>query len=391
MPMIGPARVLLIGLDGFPVRAIRPDLTPRSWELGEEGGRAVDGGRSELPSTTYPSFVTLLTGASPERHGVRTTFAKPGAVPGWAGERVSRVPTLLHACEEAGVPARAILGDHLLHGVLGLADADAPWPVGGQVADGVPRDAHGYPTDEAVAAAQREAIADREARLVFLHLNESDTVGHDDGPESDSARACYARTDRQVGGYLDALRGSWAEWVVIVVSDHDMVPRASEVGLDPMSLPGVPELADDWIGDGGCAWLHLRPDVRDGHVADVLGRLDEVAAWRVHGDRLLLLSGPGRAWHAGPIPLRGLHGGLDAVRTVAIVGGGHPAIDALARSIAGRPPRLRDWAPTIAGLLGIDLPDATGIDLLGPDATTDAVAVDGAGASWSEPVAQSHA
>jgi hypothetical protein len=36
----------------------------------------------------------------------------------------------------------------------------------------------------------------------------------------------------------------------------------------------------------------------------------------------------------------------------------------IAASIIGRSPRLQDWAPTMAGLLGLELPDADGIDLL---------------------------
>jgi hypothetical protein len=360
----GTARVVLIGLDGFPNRHVRPDLTPALWRLGQEGGRAPDGGRCELPSTTYPGFVTLMTGADPERHGVRTTFERTGAVPGWAGERRTLLPTLLDACAAADIRGRAVMGDHLMYQVLGLPNGDRTWPEGGSVPTGLARDAHGYPVNEAVCPHQVTALADDSLRLVFCHLNEFDTVGHDEGPDSEAALACCAGTDAYVAGLLDALAPTWGRTVVIVVSDHDQELRAREDGIDPFSIPGLEDVASDWIGDGGCAWLRLRPGVTAELATTILADAEPVLAWRVVGDRVLLLAGPGEFFHDGPVPLLGLHGGPGTVRTVALVGGGHPAVPTLARAIATRPPRLRDWAPTIAGLLDLELPSATGRDLL---------------------------
>jgi arylsulfatase A-like enzyme len=360
----GDTRVALIGLDGFPHRHVRPDLTPHLWRLGQTGGRAPDGGRSELPSTTYPGFVTLLTGASPEQHGVRTTFDRPGAVPGWAGERRTLLPTLLDACAAAGIAGRAVMGDHLLYPVLGLPNGDRTWPEGGHVPPDVSRDAHGYPVDEAVWPHQATALADPSLRFVFCHLNEVDTVGHDEGPDSPAALACCTRTDGHVSRLLEALAPTWERSIVIVVSDHDQEPRAREHGLDPMLMPGLADITSDWIGDGGCAWLRLRPGVTVELAAPVLAAAAPILAWRAVDDRVLLLAGPGEVFHDGHVPLLGLHGGPGTLRTVALVGGGHPLVPALAAAIATRPPRLRDWAPTIAGLLGLDLPDASGTDLL---------------------------
>jgi len=357
-------RVVLIGLDGFPHRHVRPDLTPHLWRLGVQGGRAPDGGRSELPSTTYPGFVTLMTGAGPEQHGVRTTFDRPGAVPGWAGERRTLLPTILDACAAAGIAGRAVMGDHLMYPVLGLPNGDRTWPEGGHVLPDVARDAHGYPVNEAVWPHQAAALSDASLRFVFCHLNEVDTVGHDEGPDSEAALACCAETDTCVSKLLEALMPTWERTVVIVVSDHDQEVRAREEGLDPLSIPGLVDIASDWIGDGGCAWLRLRTGVSVELAAPVLAAAEPLLAWRIVGDRVLLLAGPGEVFHDGHVPLLGLHGGPGTVRTVALVGGGHPVVPALARAMAVRPPRLRDWAPTIAGLLGVDMPDASGRDLL---------------------------
>ena len=50
--------------------------------------------------------------------------------------------------------------------------------------------------------------------------------------------------------------------------------------------------------------------------------------------------------------------------TVAIVGGGYPAVWPLARAISHRIPELHDWAPTIAHVLGVPLPNTEGHDRL---------------------------
>jgi hypothetical protein len=48
---------------------------------------------------------------------------------------------------------------------------------------------------------------------------------------------------------------------------------------------------------------------------------------------------------------------------MAVVGGGHPAVPEIAAAIQTRAPRLRDWAPTLARVLNVELPEAEGFDL----------------------------
>jgi spermidine/putrescine transport system ATP-binding protein len=62
--------------------------------------------------------------------------------------------------------------------------------------------------------------------------------------------------------------------------------------------------------------------------------------------------------------LKGVHGGLATRTQVAIAAGGHPAVSRLASGLAHRPPEAPDWAVTIAELLDLDLPTATGRSLL---------------------------
>ena len=103
--------MVLLALDGFPNRAIRPDLTPRMWALAAAGGRAQEGGITDLPSSTDPGFCSLLTGCYPRTHGVRTTSWRYARLPDWVGVETPRVPTLFDACSRRNVRTAAVVGD----------------------------------------------------------------------------------------------------------------------------------------------------------------------------------------------------------------------------------------------------------------------------------------
>jgi len=143
-----------------------------------------------------------------------------------------------------------------------------------------------------------------------------------------------------------------------------MARRLQLPPIDPTESPDCAGLADDWIADGCAAWLHLAPGA-DPHMAiNRFGALDGVENWRWREpDILLLLAAPGRVFAAPWVPARGIHGSIGTARTMAVVGGGHPAVPEIAASIRDRAPRLRDWAPTLACLLNIDLPESEGLDL----------------------------
>jgi len=362
----GPSRVLLVGLDGFPARIVSPERTPRLWQLAATGGRAAEGGLvAGLPSSTYPGFASLLTGCTPHRHEVRTTAFRPGAVPGWAGRRSVATPTLFDACRQAGLRAAAIQGDHLLHEVLATdRAADLRWPPPGPLDPALRLDGKGYPVNDEVRPVALRAIAEPGLRFLFVHLNEPDTFGHLLGPEHPATAVCYAATDALVGELVDALAADRERSVVIVVSDHDMEPATTR---PPIRLRADPELAAltvDELADGGAALLAPADGIDPARVAEAARRVDGVAAAGPAGPGVVLVEAqPGRAF--GDVqPPGGFHGGPATARTLAIVGGGHPTARQIGARIAARPPTLADWAPTIADLLGLELPTADGHSLL---------------------------
>jgi len=352
-------RVVLLGLDGFPNNALSPTSTPNLWGLGRSGGMAPDGGRAALPSTTYPGFSSLLTGARPPVHGVRTTASAAGAVPGWAGETSVGVDTLFDAGRRLGRTTAAILGDHKLHRVLGTETASLLWPSDGTPATGTRLDLLGYALNAEVRGPLLEAVGDPRIDFVFGHLNEADTLGHVLGPEHPTAQACYQATDALVGEVVDVLRADWARTVVIVVSDHDMEAATTDPPIR-LDLPGV----EDWIGDGGAAFVRLAPRADAREVGASLAATAGVADWVEDRPAVLLAHATrGRLFARTRLPIRGIHGGTGTQRTLAIVGGGHRLVPAIGLAIGRRPPRLADWGTTIAALLGFRLPHADGVSL----------------------------
>jgi hypothetical protein len=363
--MADSPRIVLLAFDGLPLHYVQPSVTPNLWRLGQEGGYCPEGGRSGLPSTTYPGFATLLTGAGQGKTGVRTTSHRDGAVPGWAGTDRVLIPTLVHTADQAGWRTATVMGDHKLQKVLRLDELEWSWPPKGAIPVGTELDAHGYPTNAAIRGQALEAAADPSVDVLFVHFNETDTVAHDEGPNAPITERCVRAADSLVGEVMEALAADRDRTVVAVVSDHDMARRLPLAPIDPTLGYELAGLAEDWIADGSAAWVRLTSGA-DHHMAiKLFSSLEGVEGWRWREpSTLLLLAAPGRVFAAPRIADAGIHGSTSTARTLAIVGGGHPFVPRFAQAIEERSPRLQDWAPTLAAVLDLELPMAEGLNLL---------------------------
>ena len=359
-------RIILLAFDGFPRRAFGRKTTPNLWRLAQEGGYSPDGGRASLPATTYPGFACLLTGAGQWKTGVRTTSRKVGAVPGWAGTDRTRLPTIVHAGEAAGMKAIAVMGDRRLQRVLRLNDLEGTWTPAMLPPSVTELGSFGYPSNAAVRPLALSAAADPSVDFLFVHFTETGTLSLAHGPNSVQAIESVRAADEIVGELLERIDSDWDRTVLAVVSDHDIAERLSYPAIDPTASLDCAGLVDDWIADGCAAWLSVSAGA-DAHMAiSRLVALNGVESWRWRApNTLLLLAAPGRTFAAPWIPLHGLHGSADTAKTLAIVGGGHPSVRRIGASIGARPPHLTDWAPTLAGILGVDLREAEGLNLTG--------------------------
>lgn len=357
-----PARCVL---DGLGARGVGAAVTPAIDALAAEGGWAPDGGRAVMTTSTAPNLATFATGTTPNRHGIPAAHVPvgDGADVVSAHEHGPAVPSLFEVLRHAGRSSGIAVSDPRTLGVMGAARCDR---VHSPEANGTPNGS----TDVEQVAADDEATTDALVAmvedppdLVVGHLRLPDAAAHVHGPDDPAAIESYRETDRRVARILEPTAREWDEWTVAVLSDHDQEevlhdrePVDLQHRVDAVGLPLVV------VPEGGAA-LVLGTDRRHGQwlteVAGVAGSIEL-------GDRVRLVwARPGRVFGPGDRALpRSVHGGPATTTQVAVVGGGHPAVERLASGLRRRAPGGADWAVTLAELLGVPLPTATGRSLL---------------------------
>ncbi|WP_295562965.1 alkaline phosphatase family protein [uncultured Sphingomonas sp.] len=412
--------VLLISLDGLRPGDIS-DAKARGMNLPVLSGLRAEGASAQgvvgvLPTLTYPSHTTLVTGVSPGRHGVvnNLTFDPEQKNQGgwyWYTSDV-KVPTLWQAAHAAGL-STANVHWPVTVGATGI-DENLPqiWRAGteddrklltalatpGLVARLERRVGARYPQgiDETVEGdAQRVAFAEAlladKPQFTTVYLAGIDHTEHHDGPDSAAAKAAIEATDALVGRLVRAARAAMPNVTVVVVSDHGFLPVSTDINLfKPFIDAGLITLdakfqvtgwqAMPWIAGGTAAIRLARPDdaallakvrgVLAAMAADpaykIASVLDRSAIAKAGGDgeaSFLVGMQPGTetgrdpaAPIAKPSVYKGMHGYVPwdpAMRSTLIVAG--PGI-AKGRDLGVVD--MRAIAPSIARRLGASLPSA---------------------------------
>lgn len=402
--------VVLVSIDG-----LRPDYVldasvhglnvPNLRQMMTDGAYST-GVRGILPTVTYPSHTTLVTGVSPALHGIcsNTTFDPEGRnQSGWYWYASDiRVPTLWDAAHQAGLITASV---HWPVTVGAKIDFNLPqvWRAGtpddrkllravstpgllDELERALPPYADGE--DESLEADQlRTKYAIRlfqikHPRFMMLYLASLDSVEHEFGPFSKEATATLEQIDKLIGDLRSAVGpGS----VLAVVSDHGFLPVTKEVNvLVEFHQAGLMEGLARWAA-GASGAIMIRPQTPPDTKSRVAAVLDQLlknpnsgVARVLNADDVQHLGGcpadffvemkPGftfgsRATGAliTATNTRGTHGYLADRREMNaaffITG---PGIDR--RESLGEID-MRDIAPTLAALLHIELPTAEGHDL----------------------------
>ncbi|MBS0254748.1 MAG: alkaline phosphatase family protein [Proteobacteria bacterium] len=244
-----PPALLLVSIDGLrPVEVL--EAQARGARLPVLTGLLAEGAHARvvgvLPTITYPSHTTLITGAAPARHGIlsNTTFDPLQANSGgwyWYAEDI-KVDTLWQAARRAGLTTGNVQWPVTV-GVAGV-DWNLPqiWRSGtaddaklGRVlaTPGLTRDLEtrasvAVPTgidetpeaDEARGRLAEALIASHGPRFLTTYFTAFDDAQHQHGPDSPEARAVLERIDAALGRVLAAERARWPQAVVALVSDH---------------------------------------------------------------------------------------------------------------------------------------------------------------------------
>ena len=250
-----------------------------------------------LPTVTYPSHATLLTGVSPAKHGIfgNTTFDPTNINQGgwyWYAEDI-KVPTLWDAAQAKGltvgnvhwpvsVGANSITwnlpqiwrtghpDDEKL--IRGLATPGLLAPMEarlGRYARGIDED---IAADETRGQFAVDMLNTKKPDFTTVYLTAYDHYQHRFGPGAPEAHAILERIDAIVGRLAAAARGTRPDMTIAVVSDHGFAPTTTEANL---YRPFIDEGLITLGSDGKIAQWDAVPWASGGSVAVVLARPDD--------------------------------------------------------------------------------------------------------------------
>jgi predicted AlkP superfamily pyrophosphatase or phosphodiesterase len=427
-----PSRpVLMISIDGmkpeYITHADEHHLKIPTLRSFVAGGAYADGVVGVMPTVTYPSHTTLVTGVWPAVHGIynNQVFDPNHDFAGawyWYNEDV-RVPTLWSAAHDKGITTGSVSWpvsvnakgvDYLIPEYWRVSvGGDHPNPDDRHLMAAISRPVGLLPELERengpyMAGNDTSVEGDRtrtkfslallrEKKIGFMtiHLSSFDGAEHEYGPFSPEANERLEVLDGMIAQLMAAARASNPQTVTIIVSDHGFadsphainlaIPfiQAGLITLD-QSHPGALRVsswqAEPWMA-GGLAPIMLH-DPADAAVREkVKAILDKLAADPASGiDRVLTQAEaekyggfPDAAWvvvlkmgyltganTSGALltqaPEKGAHGWLTDFPEM------HASFFAMGPGITHGKNLgtidMRRIAPSVAGILGVTLPDA---------------------------------
>jgi predicted AlkP superfamily pyrophosphatase or phosphodiesterase len=419
-PPVQTPLLLMISVDG-----LRPDHVTAADRYGLKvpslrrfltEGAFAEGVQGVIPTVTYPSHTTLITGVSPARHGIlaNTTFDPLRTNQGgwyWYAEDI-RVPTLWDAAARAGLSTASVqwpvsVGARITWNIPEVWRAGTPddakllraVSTPGLLAELEP-EIGSYPRAQTVEADEQRGryaariLEKKRPNLLTVHLVALDHAEHESGPGSAESLAVLERLDAVVGMLrATAERVAPGGAYVVVVSDHGFARTAMRLDLFPefrraglFTTNGAGKVSEwkamPWTAGGSIAVM-LKDPADEATLVQVQALLDRLAADPAHGiDRILDASAlqaaggfPGAAfvvglrpdWHAGSsltgslvgrATVAGMHGHLpelpDMRASFFVVGPGVPGGRSLGLI------DMRDIATTLARRLDLALPAAEG-------------------------------
>ena len=421
-----PSLLVMISVDGM-----RPDYiteadthgakAPNLRRFLKEGAHA-EGVVGVVPTVTYPSHTTLVTGVWPAKHGIlaNTTFDplrrnEEGWY--WYTEDI-RVPTLWDVAGAAGWTTASVqwpvtVGAHITWNIPEVWRANTPDDAKllralstrglleeagaelGEFRDGADTSAKG---DEILGRYTEWVLEKKHPGLLMLHLSSLDHIQHQTGPFSPEGIAVLESIDATIGRIrATAEKFAPGRAFVAVVSDHGFVRTDAQLDLFPLfrdaQLITVNEKGKitDWKAiawpTGGSAAIVLKDPSDTATLSQVRELLAKVASDPANGiDRILdaeelqkrggypiasFFVGLKPGWRTGSsldgpvlskLKVGGTHGALpdlpDLHASFFLIGPGVPAGKSLGTI------DMRDVAPTLAHEVGLALPSADGKILL---------------------------
>jgi predicted AlkP superfamily pyrophosphatase or phosphodiesterase len=248
-PQPSTSRVVLISVDG-----LWPGDLARAESLGvrlpvldslARAGAFAAGVIGSMPSVTFPSHTTMITGVRPARHGIYSnqrpwfpTDTGPDARAWYWEAAHARVPSLFDVARRAEKKTAAVYWPVTSHhrgidyNIPDTQDPRAPDSIlvvlrrqgTSWLLDSLGVGWAGGVGDSLRAHWTAEIIRRWDPDFILLHLLDIDHWKHETGPAGDSVWTALPRADRRIGVVLGALAERPRPTTVIVTSDHGFLP-----------------------------------------------------------------------------------------------------------------------------------------------------------------------
>jgi predicted AlkP superfamily pyrophosphatase or phosphodiesterase len=307
--------LLLISIDGLqPADVIEADKRgidiPNLKRFVKEGTYA-SGVKGVLPTVTYPSHATLLTGVSPARHGIigNNSFDPMQINQGgwyWYASDI-KAPTLWDAAAKAGLTTANVHWPVSVKADAVKWNIPQIWRTGhtddaklvkalatpgliesleaklGEYAPGIDESIEG---DETRGRFAVELITREKPDFATVYLTALDHEQHGEGPDTPQAHAILKRIDAIIGRLVAAQMQARPDSVIAVASDHGFSKVDTEINLyrafidaSLITLDANGKIksweASPWNSGGSSAVILARPDdeALKTRVADLLTKL----------------------------------------------------------------------------------------------------------------------
>jgi predicted AlkP superfamily pyrophosphatase or phosphodiesterase len=270
--------VILVSLDGFKPSYMSEAATPHLFHLAQQGAQA-RGLISAFPSLTFPNHVTLVTGQTPDHHGiVNNTMTDPATTQRFTlGSREAvENPVWWQEARPLWVTLRQ----------QGKVASTLFWPGSEAPIQGMmPNDwlrYDGEMTHEARFETLWGWLSRPEALrpdFVTLYFSDVDSAGHAAGPDSEAVRSATQKVDQSIGRLVEALkqRDLWVQTTLVIVSDHGMaLVEPQNVIQVKTALDAFPDARWEWLG--ATAGVRLNGESTEGGMA-ALSTLPHATCW----------------------------------------------------------------------------------------------------------------
>ncbi len=221
-----------------------------------------------VPTITWPSHTTMITGVDPVKHGILANWRPPGEK--YLDYSQIKVPTLLGLAHAAGLTTATInwpvsvnapvdwnVPEYFLKRRGGGEDRRSveskakPAGLFDKIADAYPSFAEEWMYDRNRTQAAMYILQHEKPYLLLIHLADLDAEEHDNAPYTRESKAIVERSDELIGQILSAMPEGSA---LAVVSDHgfervnttvDLAPLAKERGVTNLIQGGGIVVAPD--------------------------------------------------------------------------------------------------------------------------------------------------